>query len=355
LTKPLSILVIGAGAIGTYIGGSLALAGHDTVFIDRPDVVKVLRSRGLRIKLNEVCHHIQNSQITSSIKAALGIKNFDIAIFALKSYDTRNFLHSIKSNCEQFPPILCLSNGVENEPAISNHLGVNKVIAGTVTTAIRHRDVGDIVLEKLRGVGVAEDHPLSSKLVDALNEAGLNSRLFQKASDMKWSKMLTNLLSNATSAILDLPPSNVISHPGLYHLEVKQLRETLKVMDAKGIRVIDLPGTPVRLLTFTIKFLPEKVSRFLIKGAVGSARGGKMPSFHIDLYSEKRKSEVDFLNGAVVREGQNFNIPTPVNNYFNLVLQGLTKGDIPIGTFKQQPEKFFAEFRNFLEVSKKQT
>ncbi len=59
------------------------------------------------------------------------------------------------------PPILCLSNGVDNEPALAALLGADKVIAGTVTSSVARRALGDIVLEKLRGVGVADGHPLS--------------------------------------------------------------------------------------------------------------------------------------------------------------------------------------------------
>jgi 2-dehydropantoate 2-reductase len=100
---------------------------------------------------------------------------------------------------------------VSNEPAIAEALGADKVIYGTVTTAIGRRGAGDIVLEKLRGVGIAKGHPLSEKLNDAFNKAFLNSRLFEDAASMKWSKMLTNLIANPTSAILDMTAGEVFS------------------------------------------------------------------------------------------------------------------------------------------------
>ena len=114
---------------------------------------------------------------------------------------------------EQIPAILCLQNGVDNEPAIAALLGAAKVIPGTVTSAIGRRGVGDIVLEKNRGVGVAAGHPLSERLVEALEGAYLNASLFPKAADMKWSKMLTNLLANPTSAILDMTAAEVFEIP----------------------------------------------------------------------------------------------------------------------------------------------
>ena len=139
---------------------------------------------------------------------------------------------------------------MDNEPTLSAFLGYEKEIAGTGTTAIGRRGAGNIVLERLRGVGVAAEHPFSHRLVEAFDEAGLNARLYPNAAAMKWSKMLTNLIGNATSAILDMPPGDVFAHPGLYHLEISQLREALRVMRAQNIQVLDLPGTPVRLLVF---------------------------------------------------------------------------------------------------------
>ncbi len=335
----LRILTLGAGAIGTYIGGSLALSGHEVVFLERPDVAAELKSRGLRLALEDGEHHIPSPVVVDSMDDALASGDFDIALFALKSYHTQSFLESLSTVHSSLPTVLCLSNGVDNESALSATLGADKVIAGTVTTAIGRSTAGDIVLERLRGVGVSGEHPFSEKLVAAMDEAGLNARLYSYAADMKWSKMLTNLLANASAAILDMAPGDIFAHPGLFKLEISQLREALKVMKAQGISVVDLPGTPVRALAFAVRNLPLGLSRPLLAKAVGGGRGGKMPSFHIDLHSGSGRSEVDYLNGAVVRAGDELGIPTPVNHLLNETLAGLTRGDIPLNTFRYQPEK----------------
>jgi 2-dehydropantoate 2-reductase len=64
-----------------------------------------------------------------------------------------------------------------------------------------------------------------------------------------------------------------------------------------------------------------------------------MPSFHIDLHSDRGKSEVDYLNGAVVRFGERIGIPTPVNLWLNQTLLSLTQGTIPVDTYSHQPDK----------------
>ncbi|GER79400.1 MAG: 2-dehydropantoate 2-reductase [Anaerolineales bacterium] len=349
--SPLNILAFGAGAIGTYIGGSLALAGQRVVFVEQPSVADDLRQRGMRLDLTlDERRKTKEANLLSpqsfvaaaSLEDALKYWPFDVAIFALKSFDTPAALEGMKPFAEKLPPILCLSNGVDNEPAIADALGADKVVYGTVTSAIGRRAAGDIVLEKLRGIGIANGNPLSAKLVAAFNAAYLNAQLFHDAAAMKWSKMLTNLVANPSSAILDVTAAQVFADRRLYKLEIEMLRECLAVMKAQGIEVVDLPKTPVRALAFATR-LPLWLSKPLLGRAAGSGRGGKMPSFHIDLHSGRGKSEVDYLHGAVVRAGAKTGVPTPVNQLFTETLLALTNGEIPLDEFAGKPGKLLAK------------
>jgi 2-dehydropantoate 2-reductase len=341
----LKVLSFGAGAIGTYIGGSLALAGHQVVFVEQQRVVDELRQKGMRLDLTlderrktKEVSQLDSSAfvIVSSLEEALRYGPFDVALFALKSFDTQSALEGLKPFADKMPPILCISNGVDNEPMIASALGRDKVIYGTVTSAIGRRGAGDIVLERLRGMGVAQGHPISEKLNSALDKAFLNSQLFDDAASMKWSKMLTNLLANPTSAILDMTAGEVFANRDLYKIEIDMLKECLAVMEAQGIAVVDLPGTPVRALAYATK-LPLWLSKPLLGRAAGAGRGNKMPSFHIDLHSGRGKSEVEYLHGAVVRAGEKFNVPTPVNKVLTQTLLALTNKEIPLDDFAHKP------------------
>ena len=352
-SSPLNILVFGAGAIGTYIGGSLALAGNRVVFVEQPAVAEELRQRGMRLDLTlDERRKTKDSSLLApssfvmagSLEEALNYWPFDVALFALKSFDTPAALEGMKPFAEKIPPILCLSNGVDNEPAIASALGADKVIYGTVTTAIGRRGAGDIVLEKLRGIGIADGHPLSVKLVAAFNAAYLNAQLFPDGLAMKWSKMLTNLIANPTSAILDMTAAQVFANRKLYKLEIQMLRECLAVMEAQNIEVVDLPKTPVRALAFATR-LPLWLSKPLLGRAAGSGRGAKMPSFHIDLHSGRGKSEVDYLHGAIVRAGEKAGVPTPVNKVLTETLLALTNKEIPLEEFAGQPEKLLIRLK----------
>ena len=339
----LKILSIGAGAIGTYIGGSLALAGNEVAFVELPQNAASLREGALRLKIGETQHELPHPTVFESLEEALNADDFDVVLFALKSFDTDTLLKIMTPLKDKMPPVLCLQNGVENEVKIAKAIGEDKVIFGTVTSAIGRLDLGEIVLERLRGMGVAEGHALSARLVEALSEAGLNAALYPHAMGMKWSKMLTNLLANATAAIVDMTPAEVYRDKMLCRLEISQIREALAIMRANGYPVTNLAGTPVKLLAWGFRWLPVFLMRPVLVKMVGEGRGEKMPSFHIDLHTGRGKSEVDFLNGAVSRGGMVLGIKTPVNDVLTQILLGLTNGRLSKEAYVKQPEVLVKE------------
>lgn len=330
------LLVFGAGAIGTYVGGSLALSGHAVTFFIRPQTASLLRLQGFHLRQDGRHLSIDNVMITSSLADALLVPQ-EAILFALKSYDTKQALEDLRAATAAPPPIVCLQNGVNNEAEIARVFGAGRVIAGTVTTAVSRRSAGDITIERKRGLGLAVTHPLSAALIAALNDAGLHTRGYASAESMKWSKLLTNLVGNATSAILDLPVATIFEETRLFDLEMAMLRECLAVMRAKGIGLVDLPGTPVRALALATA-LPAFLARPLLRRAVASGRGGKWPSFHVDLHSGRGRTEVNWLNGVVVRHGADCGVPAPVNRLLTETLEALSAGRKSPDELRGKPE-----------------
>jgi 2-dehydropantoate 2-reductase len=338
----LRFLCFGAGAIGTYIGGSLAKSGQKVVFLDRPGMVEQLQRDGLYLDILGAESHLESIEAAASLDAVLAKGPFDFGILAVKAFDTQAFADQLRPYAAQLPPVISFQNGVENEPLLAAALGQEKVVYGSVTSAVGRRAVGNIVLEKHRGVGVAGELPMMPTLVDAMNAAELNTKLYHNASAMKWSKMLTNLQTNASSAILNMLPSQVLADPRLYRLEMLQLREALAVMDALHLPVVNLPGTPVRLLAWMVESLPFAISQPLAQVFLGRGRGAKKPSFLIDLEAGRDKSEVDYLNGAVVRFGERLGVPTPVNRALNQTLDAIVRGEKDWAEFSGKPEALLA-------------
>jgi 2-dehydropantoate 2-reductase len=334
----MKIIIFGAGAIGSYFGASLLLGGNEVVFLEREPAAGVLKRSGITMKRKGLVQKVSGLRIFTDYEEIAPSGPFDLGILAVKSYDTEGFIAGIRMFKDILPPILSLQNGVANEDILSAFIGREKVIAGSVTTAIGREGTGEIVVEKLRGVGIAGSSELVSEIVKVFNESGLIAKGYPRVLDMKWSKMLTNLQANATSAILNMLPGEIYANRKLFSLEMEQLREALEVMRAQEIKVVDLPRTPVRLLAAG-SGLPFWLGQPIIGSVLGKGRGDKQPSFLIEIQNKTGKSEVAFLNGAVVSHGKEKVISTPINSVLTNTLMGIVSGNINQQDFDHQPER----------------
>ena len=274
-STPLKIICFGMGAIGTYIGGSLAAAGCELTFVEPPGHFTDGQSATLKV------HKIGGECLSPKVNIAIDVVNtlkrshFDLALIAVKAFDTKQLVEILLPVAEYCPPILCLQNGVENEAEFESGIPNGNVIGASITTAIRRLGLGEVQVEKLRGIAIENNSKFTQSIVDLFNKAGLRAKGYPDRIRMKWSKLLTNLQVNATSAILNWSPSQVLKDPITYQIEVKQLKEALAVMKKMGVRVVDLPGTPVRLLIQALANIPVSFGRTIIGLPLSKARGGK--------------------------------------------------------------------------------
>ena len=344
-------LIIGAGAIGTYIGGSLLRSGQPVIFVEREEIAARIRKNGLKIELEEETFIANDVRVFPSFPAAVK-DGVDIVIFAMKSFDTKSAIQMVVNHTDKYKAVLCLQNGVENEIEIAAALGKDFVVGGSVTSAIERLESGQAKLEKKRGIGIASGHPLSDLIIKEFNDAGLNARSYPTMLDMKWSKMLSNLLGNATSAILNMAPAEIFSDPDAYKIEVMEIHEAIRVMNNLSIRVVNLPGVPMKLLLWVMLKLPQWVSQPLFGKVMGKGRGNKMPSFHIDLHSGKKILESGYLNGAISRYGHNVRIATPVNDLLDQKLEALVLTPKLIAEYDHKPSKLLREVEELIYQSR---
>jgi len=341
----MKFLIYGAGAIGGYIGGSLKLAGEDVTFLDRPEPAEMLRQRGITIHDTKYgTRNTKNLRLVTSPQEAFASDSYDCIIVAMKSFDTEGAMKSLQSAISnQLSAILSFQNGVDNEPTIAAMLGKDRVIAGTVLTAIGVPQFGEIIVEKNRGVGVGSGHRLSKEIASALTRAGINTRLYKNADAMKWSKMLTNIMANATAAICDLPTSKVLQHAGLYQIEISALQEALAVMKAKNIPVVGLPRTQTTVLAFAVRNLPPNLYQPILIRMVGGGRGDKLPSFHLDLKAGRPKTEVSYLNGAIARHAEQVGLSALINQKLSAILEAIVAGKVAWEKYRNRPENLARE------------
>ena len=327
---PLRILTIGAGAIGCFVGGKLASAGHAVKLVGRPGTTAALQSRGLELHAADgAVERIPSVSAVSSLREAFP-DSYDLAILAVKSYDTETVLDELAPAEALLPPaILSLQNGVGNEEQIAARFGPQRVLAGTITAPVEVKEPGVVhVTKSTFAVGLADFHgdsadPKSNSLSSSFSSAGLPAKVYNDAYSMKWSKLLMNMIGNATSAILAEPPAVTFADPRIADLEIDALREALRVMAAAGIRPLNVEKYPLRTLAPLLRFGPRLLLRSALHRVVGGARGGKMPSLFLDLESGKRGSEVAWYNGAIVRKGVEVGVETPANCLLTETVQKL--------------------------------
>lgn len=125
------------------------------------------------------------------------------------------------------------------------------------------------------------------------------------------------------------------------------LRETLAVMKALNIKVIDLPGSPATKLAFGVRRAPNLLLKPILTNIVAKGRGDKMPSFQIDLMAGKGKTEVIYHNGAIAKAGLAHAIPTPVNTALTNILVGLAREKLDWRDYDGKPAKLLAEVKRF--------
>lgn len=338
------ILVLGAGAVGTYIGGSLAARGQSVAIVERPDVVDALRAGGLRLQRGSFARTVRDIEVFPSPSDALAAAEYDVCLLAVKSFDTQAAVQGLLDTGLAVPPILSLQNGVDNEATIARLLGADRVIAGTVLSALAKPGLGEVVEETHRGVGIATGHPVSQPLIDALGYAGITTVGYDDAWSMKWSKLLTNLQGNALAAILDMTVREVYADPRLFAVEMEALREALRVMDAVGARPVKLPKTDVPWLARATK-LPAWFTRPILMRILGGSRGDKMPSMHIDVHVRHTRTEVRWLNGAVVRHGADAGVPTPVNAVITETLEAISADESLVARYARRPQALLERLR----------
>lgn len=327
-----NVLIIGAGAIGGLVGGKLAMASQQVTLVGRHAFVEQVRTRGLQLTDETGAHTVRALRAASSMIEAYdrSPSAFDLAIFTVKSYDTAAAVEELRQALADTgapaPALLSVQNGVGNEEMLVQVAANASVIAGSITTPVSVEAPGVIRIDKPSyGLGLAVwrekesagEGESQSAVFDGvcglMAMAGFAVKPYASAASMKWTKLLMNMMGNATCAILDEAPAAVFADNRMVDIEIAAWREALAVMRAAGIAPVDLERYPFGKLAPLIRYAPAAWMRPILRKQIGGARGGKMPSLHIDLHGGKGKSEVRWLNGAVVEKGKTVSVATPVN------------------------------------------
>jgi 2-dehydropantoate 2-reductase len=304
------VLIVGAGAVGSLLAWGLATAGESVTIVRRGS--GATSDAALHVTRPDGPAADAAVRVAASVHDAVADAP-ELVLVAVRQHDLADVLRELGSLPDA--AILTAQNGVGAEEAARAARPDGALLAASVTAAVERTRDGSVGWLRRGGIGLApvsgDVEPLLGRLVDAFGRTGLAARRYPDWRAMKWSKLLANLVANATSALLDLDPARIYADPALFALEREQLAEALRVIDGLGLRVVDLPGAPVAWLARGVR-LPAPASRLALRRVVGGARGGKDPSLRIAL-AAGRETEVAWLNGAVARTAVELGLVAPVN------------------------------------------
>ena len=283
----LRVAVMGAGAVGCYYGGMLARAGHEVALVARPQHVEAIRREGLRMETRSFDERVRLFASTdpSTVRGA------DLVLFCVKSMDTEAAGAQIAPHLEADALVLCLQNGVDNADRLRAVLPARSVAAAVVYVATEMAGPGHLKHHG-RGELVIEPSARSAEAAQALAAAGVATEISDNVRGALWAKLILNCAYNAVSAIAQRPYGENVRSPGIADVMRDVVGECMAVAKADKVQV---PGD----IDAAVRRIAETMPAQLSSTAQDLARG--------------KPSEIDYLNGLVVRRGEALGIPTPAN------------------------------------------
>jgi len=298
----MKIAVVGPGALGCLVAASIRNKTREDVWLvdHRPDRAKKIAAEG--IKVEGMSGPFTARVDVSAYPKAVG--PCGLIIICVKSYSTEDACKDIKDLVDASTNILTLQNGIGNIQILNDQLGAERIIAGVTNHGatllgeghVRHAGKGDTVIGRADGrvLGAVRD------IAAVLTRAGFETKVSKDIDSAIWSKLVVNAGINALTAITRLKNGMLIEHEELRQLLRGAVQEAVKVVKRKRIRLAY--DDPIQKAESVCKATSSNVSSMLQ-----------------DVLNVKR-TEIDFINGAIVRQAKALGIPAPTNEVLtNLV------------------------------------
>ena len=290
----MKIAVMGAGAVGCYYGGMLGRAGHEVTLIGRQAHVDAVRNGGLRIETKAFDTRVP---VHASTRAD-GVRGAQLVLFCVKSSDTESAGRDLAPHLEAGALVLNLQNGVDNaerlQPLLRQRVAPAVVYVATEMAGpghVRHHGRGELVV----GPEVA-----SAELKDLFGSAGVPLQVSENVAGALWMKLIVNCAYNALSAITQLPYGRLVEGEGIEAVMRDVTDECLALARALGVQV---PGDAHEAVRQIARTMPTQHS----STAQDLARG--------------KRTEIDHLNGYVVRKAGALGIAAPVNRTLHALVK----------------------------------
>lgn len=278
--------ILGAGAVGCYYGGMLARAGREVVLIGRPVHVDAIRRDGLRLVTRSFDERVPIAADTSPATVA----GAGLVLCCVKSNDTAQAAADMAPHLSSDAIVLSLQNGYDNAERLQQALG-RQVHPAVVYVAsemagpghLRHHGRGELV------IGPFAESP---GIVAEFALAGVPVSVSDNVAGQLWTKLIINCAYNGLSAITQMPYGRIVAGEGLPEVLDDIVSECLDVMRAESVSVQDDIRDAVASIAQSMATQKSSTAHDVARG---------------------RRSEIDYINGYVVRRAAIHGIQTPVN------------------------------------------
>ena len=293
------IAVVGAGAVGGYFGGMFARAGAPIVLIGRRHFADAVNSNGLVLDKSEGQERIRVAA-TTEISA---IRDCSLILFSVKANDTAETAKQIAPFLQPDATVVCLQNGVDNADrvrAVTNVVTVPAVVYVAVSVPefgrVKHLARGDLIIGPLS--------ERTTEVANVFNRAAISCRISENIEGELWVKLLCNCALNAISALGHARYGQIVQSGDAKQLMQDVVDEVLAVARAAGVV---LPG------------VDDRESGMAAAMKIATQMADAFSSTAQDL-NRGRPTEIDALNGYIVRQGAALAVPVPINGaLFTLV------------------------------------
>ncbi|MGS1002418.1 ketopantoate reductase family protein [Burkholderia glumae] len=304
----MKIAMLGAGALGCAIGATLTEGGHETWLIDRsPAHVEAMRTHGLRVDDARGSRQVRVLATTDASEAGMA----DVVIVLVKSFQTDAAIRGAQALVGPDTLVLSLQNGLGHEDILADAVGRERVLAGKTYVGGVLRGAGHIesgVVGKHTIIGELDGRvsPRVQRLAAAFSSAGLATQVSDNIVGAMWDKLLVNVATGALTGITSLTYGQLYDEPLLKAASLAAVAEAIAAAQAAGVTLS--MTDPEQAWTLAAQGLPATFKTSMLQ----SLEKGSV-------------TEIDFINGSVMRWGERHGVPTPVNATLVACIKGIER------------------------------
>jgi 2-dehydropantoate 2-reductase len=302
----MNVMMIGAGSVGGFFGARLVKAGVPCAFLLRPRTLVAIKQKGLSV------HGIDESFTVYPVASddPRDLPEAELLILSVKRYDLDEVLNQLRPVFSEKTTVLTLQNGVDTETRIQELVPHVPVVGGVAYIYSRIAEPGVIEHYKKGAVAIGawSSSPPPGLSLSSINtlfdKAGIPCQVVKDIRLTKWEKMCWNVAFNPLTVLINDRVSKALSHPEMRAMIKRIVEEAVAVARADGVNLA--PDIADKVIQWSLEIRDIHTSMF-------------------DDWKAGRRTEIDFLNGYIVRRGSRLGIPTPVNEAVCALVKTITE------------------------------